>query len=128
MNTPEGTLWGSLYYDKVDLPMGPDYSIRDGYVMAMLWEMGFRKMKEKLHFAFMIREGNRNINKEGKSMETALDGYINVVAPFIAEDKDRERKKYMEILEKESQQMFKVAPVRLPSKRLVPFTKGKTKK
>ena len=126
MNTPEGTLWGNLYYDKVDLPMGPDYSIKDGYTLAIMWEAGFRKLKEKLHFAFMIRESTRNINKEGQSMETALDGYIDAIAPFIAEDKDKERKKFMEILERESKQAFRVAPVHTPSKKVVPFKRKKT--
>lgn len=125
LNTPEGVLWGNLIYEKEPLPRGPKLALRDSYTLALMWEMEVRKLKEKISFANMLRETALLIKTDGKIPTGALDDYVASIAPFIRDAEDDEHKKIMEVLEEESKQAFKVSPVQMPSRRVVPFRRKK---
>ena len=86
-------------------------------MLALLWEMEIRKIKEKLTFANMIREAAILVKSE-KIPSAAMDEYVNTIAPFVKEAADEERKRLMEILEQEAQRPLKVRPVRMPTRRV----------
>ena len=94
-------------------------------MLALLWEMEVRIIKDKLTFANMIRESALLIKTEGKVPSGALDDYIGAVAPFVQESKEEEHRRIMELLEKEAQQAFKVSPVQMPSRKVVPLRRKK---
>lgn len=125
LNTPEGTLWGNLLFKKEPMPVGPRLGLRQSYMLALMWEMEVRKIKEKLAFANMLRETALLIKSEGKIPQGALEDYIGAVAPFVKKAEDEERKKIFEALERETQQPLRISPVRMPSRRIVSFKRGK---
>lgn len=87
-----------------------------------MWEVRLRRTKEKLTYALMLREAI--LNPHAKSMsDTALDSYIESIAPFIGEEQRKEREKLFKVLEQETKTVFRVSPVKLPSRKVVPFKK-----
>jgi hypothetical protein len=87
-----------------------------------MWEMQFRRTKEKLTHALMLRESI--LNPHAKSMsDTALDAYIESVAPFIGEEQRKKREEMFKVLEQETKTVFRVSPVKLPSRKVIPFKK-----
>lgn len=107
------------------MPVGPKLSLRESYILALMWEMEVRKIKEKISFANMIRESALLIKTEGKVPAGALDDYIASIAPFLAESEEEKKREITELLEREAKQAFRVSPVRMPSRKVVPFRRKK---
>jgi len=97
-------------------------------MLALHWEMEFRTIKEKIAFIHAIREAAMSTRDDIKPSDKAIDEYVKCVAPFVADEEERERKKIFEVLEKESQQPWRIAPIQRTISRIVPPRKKKDDK
>jgi hypothetical protein len=88
------------------------------YVLALMWEMGFRKMRERISFIYAIRESILATKSEGTPPTSAMDAYIEAIAPFVAEEEEKKKKEIFKLLEEESKKPLRISPVMKPTRRL----------
>ena len=107
--------------------MGPVLSDRDLFVRIAHMEMGFRALKEKVMGMMALREAVLAVKEGASYKDEALENYFGIVAPFLATEKEKKQKEIAEALERETQQVFKVRPIQMPTRKS-PFKKRKRRR
>lgn len=127
MKTPDGLVWGQLIHGTESIPLGPVLSDRDIFVRVVHMEMGFRDLKQQVMGMMAVREAIMS-TKEGSSYsDDALESFFNIVAPFLGVEKEKKQKEIAEALERETQQVFKVRPIKMPT-RSSPYKRRRKRK
>jgi len=117
MNSPDGTVWGRIIYERESLPLGPEFSDRDLFVRVLFFEMAMRELRERILSMMAIREAIMSSKEGSKYKDDALEEYIHAMAPFIGAEKAKKHEEIAKMLEEETKKVFRVRPVATPSAR-----------
>ena len=77
MNSPEGTVWGRIIYERESLPLGPVYTDRDLFVRALFFEMSMRGIRERILGMMSLREAIACAKEGASYKDEALSEFIN---------------------------------------------------
>lgn len=125
MNSPDGTVWGKVIYERESLPLGPEYTDRELFVRALFMEMGMRELRERILGMMSIREAIACAKEGATYKDEALSEFINSVAPFLEAEKLKKHEEIAKMLEEETQKAYKIRPIAMPTRRS-PFMRRKT--